>query len=79
MTTDTTKPTLVGAHFETIAWRYADIDPPDDDITVLCWLEPMGEWFAGWRDGRQWHDAATGGRLEGVRYWADIFGPYRGP
>ena len=48
---------------------------PDDDITVICWLEPGGEWFSGWHADGRWHDAASGGRMEGVTHWADPVGP----
>jgi hypothetical protein len=59
---------------EPLHWHPAS-ELPDADITVLCWLEPGGEWFSGWWDGTHWLDAASGGRLENVVAWAEPKGP----
>jgi hypothetical protein len=59
---------------EPLHWHPAS-ELPDADITVLCWLEPGGEWFSGWWDGTRWLDAASGGRLENVTHWASPEGP----
>ena len=60
---------------EVLQWHDASQRKPDGDITVLCWLGPGGEWYAGWWDRSRWFDAATGGALEGVTHWAEPVGP----
>ena len=61
---------------EPLAWRPTALALPDADITVLCWTEPAAEWHAGWYDGEQWLDAATGGPMAGtVTHWAEPEGP----
>lgn len=60
---------------ELLEWHATATALPDGDITVLCWLQPGDEWFAGWWDGHCWVDAATGGWLEGVTHWAEPEGP----
>lgn len=59
---------------ELMEWHPAS-RKPDADITVLCWLEPGGEWFSGWWDGESWLDAAHGGPMEKVTHWAEPKGP----
>ena len=56
-------------------WVPVDERLPDDNITVICWLEPGGEWFSGWHADGRWHDAASGGAMEGVTHWAEPVGP----
>lgn len=63
---------------ELLTWVSVDRALPDDDITVLCWLEPGGEWFSGYHDGHRWIDCASGGRLDGVTHWAEPAGPNGG-
>ncbi|WP_396180004.1 DUF551 domain-containing protein [Flavobacterium sp.] len=60
---------------ETLVWHPVAERLPDADITVLCWLEPGGEWFPGWYEDGRWHDAAHGGLLENVTHWAEPKGP----
>ena len=67
----------VGGGFavESLTWTPVDVATPDDEVTVLCWLEPGGEWFSGWHEAGRWHDAAHGGPLDNVTYWAEPVGP----
>lgn len=66
-----------GYAVESMTWCPVDLVMPDADMTVLVWLEPAGEWFAGWWDGAQWLDAASGGPMNGVTHWAEPDGPGR--
>lgn len=58
---------------ETITWRDAQQDPPDDDSTVMVSIsggtEPV---WLGWRQDGEWFDATTGWKLDGgqVVSWA---------
>ncbi len=70
-----TDPICTCCSVETLHWTRVDQALPDADITVLCWLEPMGQWFAGWWDGLEWRDAATGGTLDNVTHWSEPRGP----
>ena len=65
----------LGYAVERMTWHPVDLSLPDAEITVLCWLEPGNEWFSGWFDGREWIDAASGGRMEVVTHWAEPNGP----
>jgi hypothetical protein len=60
---------------EQLQWHDASQRKPDSDITVLCWLEPGGEWFSGWWGEDEWFDAATGAPMDGVTHWAEPEGP----
>jgi hypothetical protein len=62
---------MAGDAVETLRWMPVEQELPDADITVLCWLEPMGEWFAGYWDGCVWRDAALHMRLDNVTLWAE--------
>lgn len=66
---------MAAACVKTLRWTPVAQSLPDAEITVLCWLEPMGEWFAGWFDGRVWLDASSGARLDNVTHWAEPVGP----
>lgn len=61
---------------EVLDWHRADQRLPDSDTTVLCWMAD-GEWFSGWYDDErgQWFDAASGGVLSVVAWWAEPAGP----
>lgn len=67
---------------ETITWRESST-PPDDNMTVLVVPAAGGDddvWI-GWFDSEvsKWRDAATGGLMFGVAFWADVpAGPSRG-
>ena len=67
----------MGTHesLETLRWIPVTAFLPDSDITVLCWCEPMGEWFSGFWDSFEWLDAAHGGPLDNVTHWAEPGGP----
>jgi hypothetical protein len=62
----------------TLTWNDA-AKPPDADLTVLIWIsygDGTSDWAAGWWDGIEWLDAATGGSVVGVvAHWADPEGP----
>lgn len=64
---------------ETLTWHPV-AEPPDADITVLLWLAEEGldpaDWCAGWWDGEDWRDCASGGVIERtVTHWAQPEGP----
>jgi hypothetical protein len=51
---------------------------PDADTTVLLWVQDGREsdWSAGWWDGEDWRDCASGGVVAGeVTHWAEPAGP----
>lgn len=62
--------------FEVLTWHSAVSSLPDSDTTVLCSLH-SGECYQGWYDSeyQAWMDSATGGPLEGVRWWCEPQGP----
>ena len=63
---------------ETLTWHPAS-EPPDDDTTVLLWVQYADgecEWAAGWRDGDDWRLCESGGVCGGtVLHWASPDGP----
>jgi len=62
---------------ELLEWHAAE-QLPDADMTVLMWVCCGAErdWFAGWWDGEDWRDCASGGVVVGeVTHWAEPEGP----
>ena len=67
---------------ELLTWRDATQRLPDDDTTVLLWVEYDNEsdWCAGWRDGDVWRDASSAMPVSGqVTHWAEPSGPGSAP
>lgn len=67
------------ASSEVLTWLAPEDDMPDADITVLLWVrDSLGgqDWCAGWWDGADWRDCASGGVVDGqVLRWAEVTGP----
>ena len=63
---------------ELLEWHASKTSMPDCDTTVLMWVT-QGldvDWFAGWWDGNDWRDAASGGVVAGeVTHFAEPEGP----
>lgn len=62
----------------TLTWQEASTQP-DAELTVLLWIrydDGTSDWAAGWWDGVDWLDAATGGIVHGVvTHWCEPEGP----
>lgn len=62
----------------TLTWHPA-AQPPDADTTVLLWIredDGSEDWAAGWWDGENWRDAASGGVVAGrVTHWSEPEAP----
>jgi len=61
---------------ESLHWRDAATNTPETGITVLAWTGDAQEPFeCAYRSCGAWISAATGGDLEGVKFWALPQGP----
>ena len=67
---------------ELLTWHDATQRMPDDDTTVLLWVEYSDgeqDWCAGWRDGDVWRDASSAMPVRAeVTHWAEPSGPKGG-
>jgi hypothetical protein len=52
---------------EVITWHHLPA-MPDSDLTVLLWVryDDGEDWCAGWLDGQDWLDCASGGVIAGT-------------
>jgi hypothetical protein len=63
---------------EQLTWHDATQRMPDDDTTVLLWIDYGNEsdWCSGYRDGDVWRDAVGTFVVTGkVTHWAEPSGP----